>query len=188
MHEPLRLACRRACLSSLATAVEVRNEGPRSLFLFQADYIIRVLERLNMQSAKSALTPLPINLRLAQRDCPTSGPEGEDMKSVLYAPTVGSLMYAMVATRRRSRQQIYAQSRPIALERSQACVQISNWHKRPRHSFKPEPNLRHSRLHRLGLSWLRAQSDTISKSAMEQSHGSRNSRSAQLPQRPKLNM
>ena len=43
--------------------------------------------------------PLPINLRLSQRDCPTSGPEGEDMKSVPYAPIVGSLMYAMVATR-----------------------------------------------------------------------------------------
>ena len=29
----------------------------------------------------------------------TSGSEGEDMKSVPYAPVVGSLMYAMVATR-----------------------------------------------------------------------------------------
>ena len=53
----------------------------------------------NMQSAKSASTPLPINFQLSQRDCPTSGSEGEDMKSVLYAPAVGSLMYAMVATR-----------------------------------------------------------------------------------------
>ena len=42
--------------------------------------------------------PLPIHLRLSQRDCPISGSEGEDMKSVPYAPTVGSLMYAMVAT------------------------------------------------------------------------------------------
>ena len=29
----------------------------------------------------------------------TFGSEGEDIKSVPYAPTVGSLMYAMVATR-----------------------------------------------------------------------------------------
>ena len=29
----------------------------------------------------------------------TSGPEGEDMKSVPYAPPIGSLIYAMVATR-----------------------------------------------------------------------------------------
>ena len=30
-----------------------------------------------MQSAKSASTPLPVNFRLSQRTCPTSGPEGE---------------------------------------------------------------------------------------------------------------
>ena len=75
-----------------------RNRAKRQLFLSETDYIGRVLERFNMQSAKFASTPLPINLRLSQRDSPTSGPEGEDMKSVLYAPTVGSLIYAMVAT------------------------------------------------------------------------------------------
>ena len=35
------------------------------LFLSQTDYIGRVLELFNMQSAKSAATPLPINLRLS---------------------------------------------------------------------------------------------------------------------------
>ena len=75
------------------------------------------------------------------------------MNSVPYAPALGSLMYAMVATQLdishavgvkhvfryladtkdlctiptdRTGTQIYAQSRPIALERSQACVQISS--------------------------------------------------------------
>ena len=38
-------------------------------------------------------------LFLSQRDCPTFGLEGEDMKSVPYVPTVGPLMYAMVVTR-----------------------------------------------------------------------------------------
>ena len=52
-----------------------------------------------MLLAKFASTPLPISLRLSQRDCPTSDPKGEDMKSVPYAPAVGSLMYTMVATR-----------------------------------------------------------------------------------------
>ena len=75
-----------------------RHREKRQLFLSQTDYIRRVLERFNMQSTKSASTPLPINLRLSQRDWPTSGPEGEDMKSVPYVPTIGSLMYAMVAT------------------------------------------------------------------------------------------
>jgi hypothetical protein len=51
-----------------------------------------------MHSARSATTPLPANLRLSQ-DCPTPGLEGDHMKSILYAPVVGSLMYAMVMTR-----------------------------------------------------------------------------------------
>ena len=75
-----------------------RNRHRRQLFLSQTDYIRHVLERFNMQSAKSTSTPLHINLRLSQRDYPTSGPKGEDMKSVPYAPEVGSLMYAMLAT------------------------------------------------------------------------------------------
>ena len=52
-----------------------------------------------MHPAKFFSTPLPINLQISQRDCPTSSLEGEDMKSVPYASAVGSLMYAMVATR-----------------------------------------------------------------------------------------
>ena len=77
----------------------IRDRDKQQLFLSQTDYIGRVLEHFKMQSAKSASTPLPIILRLSQQDCPTSGPEGEDMKSAPYAPAVGSLMYAMVATR-----------------------------------------------------------------------------------------
>ena len=103
-----------------------RNLNRRQLFLCQTDYIRRVLERFNMTLVKSASTPLPINLRLSQRDCPTSGSEGEGMKSVPYAPAVHFLMYPMVATRTN-----IAQFRPVALERSQACVQIFGWHKRP---------------------------------------------------------
>ena len=52
-----------------------RNRAKRQLFLSQTDYIGRVLECFNMQSAKSSSTPLPIHLRLSQRDCPTSGSE-----------------------------------------------------------------------------------------------------------------
>jgi hypothetical protein len=52
-----------------------------------------------MHSAQSATTPLPTNLQLSRKDCPTLGPQGDHMKSVPYAPAVGSLMYVMVATR-----------------------------------------------------------------------------------------
>ena len=40
-----------------------RNHAKRQLFLSQTDYIGRVLESFNMRSAKSASTPLRINLR-----------------------------------------------------------------------------------------------------------------------------
>ena len=42
-----------------------RNSDKQQLFLSKTDYIGRVLERFNMQSTKSASTPLPINLRLS---------------------------------------------------------------------------------------------------------------------------
>jgi ATP-binding cassette subfamily B (MDR/TAP) protein 1 len=76
-----------------------QNSHSRQLYLSQSDYIQRILERFSMHSARSATTPLPANLRLSRKDCPTSGPEGDHMKSMPYAPVVGSLMYAMVATR-----------------------------------------------------------------------------------------
>ena len=41
------------------------NSDRRQRFLSQTNYIGRVLECFNMQSAKFASTPLPINLRLS---------------------------------------------------------------------------------------------------------------------------
>jgi hypothetical protein len=52
-----------------------------------------------MHLAQFATTPLPANLWLSQKDGPRPSPEGDHMKSVRYAPAVGSLMYVMVATR-----------------------------------------------------------------------------------------
>jgi ATP-binding cassette subfamily B (MDR/TAP) protein 1 len=75
------------------------NCHSRQLCLSQSDYIRRILERFSMHTARSAMTPLPANLRLSRKDCPTPGPEGDHMKSVPYAPAVGLLMYAMVAMR-----------------------------------------------------------------------------------------
>jgi ATP-binding cassette subfamily B (MDR/TAP) protein 1 len=69
------------------------------LYLPQSDYIRRILERFNMHMARFVTTPLPANLQLSRKECPTPGLEGDHIKSVPYAPAVGSLMYAMVATR-----------------------------------------------------------------------------------------
>jgi hypothetical protein len=62
-----------------------RNRHSRHLYLSQSAYIRRILERFNMHSAQSATTPLPANLRLSWKDCPTPGPEGDHMKLVPYA-------------------------------------------------------------------------------------------------------
>ena len=75
-----------------------RHREKRQLFLSKANYIRPILEPFNMQAARSTSTPLPAKLRLSQTYCPTSGPEGDNMKSVLYTLVVGSLMYAMVVT------------------------------------------------------------------------------------------
>jgi hypothetical protein len=76
-----------------------RNRHSRQFYLSQSDYIQRIVERFSMHTARSATTPLPANLQLSRKDCPTPGLEGDHMKSVPYAPDVGSLMYAMVVTR-----------------------------------------------------------------------------------------
>ena len=76
-----------------------RLQNQRQLFLSQTDYIRRVLECFNIQSAKSASTPLPISLQLPQRDCPTSSSKGEVMKLVPHTLIVDSLMHAMVVAR-----------------------------------------------------------------------------------------
>jgi hypothetical protein len=69
-----------------------RNCQSRQLCLSQSDYIRKILERFSMHSPRSAMTPLPANLQLSRKDCPTPGPEGDHMKSIPYAPAGGSLM------------------------------------------------------------------------------------------------
>ena len=107
---------RRACRASTASTVEIRNEGPRSGSSYPRNedhmgsdietvvaYVVRLrledTRALQPSYAKPATTPLPTNLRLSRKNSPTSALEGNHMKSVPYAPAVGSLMYAMVATR-----------------------------------------------------------------------------------------
>ena len=44
-------------------------------------------------------TPLPLYVKLNQKDCSKSDGEKAEMAKVPYASTVGSLMYAMIAMR-----------------------------------------------------------------------------------------
>ena len=67
-----------------------QNRNQRQLFLSQTDYIVRVLKRFSMQSAKTSSTTLPINLGLFQRDYLTSGSEGEVSISMLGTEIVSA--------------------------------------------------------------------------------------------------
>ena len=76
-----------------------RDRSCRLLFLSQKEYIDRVLERFHMEGGKAISTPLPPYAKLSHDDCPQTDVETAEMSRIPYASAVGSLMYAMVATR-----------------------------------------------------------------------------------------
>ena len=77
----------------------LRNRSKGVLFLSQQEYISKVLQRFNMEGGKTIGVPLPPYLKLSAEDSPTSDDEKAEMAKVPYASAVGSLIYAMVATR-----------------------------------------------------------------------------------------
>ena len=52
-----------------------------------------------MKKAKPVSTPLASHFKLSSKQSPANENEIYDMEKVLYASTIGSLMYAMVCTR-----------------------------------------------------------------------------------------
>lgn len=76
-----------------------RNRKKGILELSQELYIQKVLQRFNMLGGKAVSTPLPSNLKLSKDDSPKSDAEKKEMAKVPYSSAVGSLMFAMIATR-----------------------------------------------------------------------------------------
>ena len=76
-----------------------RDRCKRLLYLSQAEYIDKVLKRFNMERGKALSTPLPPYVKLSKNDCPMSDDEKAEMAKIPYSSAVGSLMYAMIATR-----------------------------------------------------------------------------------------
>ncbi|MCO5570232.1 hypothetical protein L7F22_023950 [Adiantum nelumboides] len=52
-----------------------------------------------MDRGKASSVPLPSYVKLSKQDCPESEEEKYEMEKISYASAVGSLMYAMIATR-----------------------------------------------------------------------------------------
>jgi len=67
-----------------------------------------------MQDCKPISTPLPINFKLSSSMSPSNKAERMEMSRVPYASTVGSLMFAMICTRRDIAQAVGAVSRYMA--------------------------------------------------------------------------
>jgi hypothetical protein len=76
-----------------------RDRKNGKLWLLQESYIEKVLDRFNMSKAKPVNSTLAGHLKLSSKQSPISEKEKEEMKKVLYASAVGSLMYAMVCMR-----------------------------------------------------------------------------------------
>ncbi|CAL2237889.1 unnamed protein product [Prunus armeniaca] len=76
-----------------------RDRTAGRIWISQAKYIQKVLEKFNMQEAKAISTPLAAHFKLSGQQCPKSEEKLQVMEKVPYANAVGCLMYAMVCTR-----------------------------------------------------------------------------------------
>ena len=58
-----------------------------------------VLKKFNMQEAKKGFSPMSHGIHLSKTQGPSTPDEKRRMDKILYASTIGSIMYAMVCTR-----------------------------------------------------------------------------------------
>ncbi|KAA0040367.1 gag/pol protein [Cucumis melo var. makuwa] len=77
----------------------IRDRKNKTLALSQATYIDKMLVRYSMQNSKKDLLPFRHGVHLSKEQCPKTPQEIEDMRRILYASAVGSLMYDMLYTR-----------------------------------------------------------------------------------------
>ena len=61
--------------------------------------VCKILKRFNVENVKRLSTPLSMHVKLSKDECPHSDHEKEFMNKFPYQSTVGSLMYAIMATR-----------------------------------------------------------------------------------------
>ena len=76
-----------------------RDRSNGCIYLSQSKYVCKILKRFNMENAKPLSTPLSMHVKLSKEECPKCDHEKEFMSKIPYQSTVGSLMYAIIATR-----------------------------------------------------------------------------------------
>ena len=104
-----------------------RNRSDGLLFLSQAEYLKKVLERFGYEDLKPVSTPLANHFKLTAKGDDADEEEQEFMQRIPYANMVGSLMYAMVCTRPdltlyQCCKQVYI----ISQERTLACSKVDS--------------------------------------------------------------
>jgi transposase InsO family protein len=77
----------------------LRDRANRAVTLGQGKYVQDIRKRFGMEDCKPRSTPLDANSKLTKDMAPKSAAELKDMEGIPYQQAVGSLMYAMVATR-----------------------------------------------------------------------------------------
>ena len=70
-----------------------------TLWLYQAKYIRKVLQRFNMSYAKTIRIPLANHFKLCKEHYPRTDEEKDFIAKVSYTSAIGSLMYVMVCRR-----------------------------------------------------------------------------------------
>jgi hypothetical protein len=88
------------CEASFIIGIEIhRDRSKGELGLSQKAYLEKVLKKYIMHGSKPSSAPIVKGDRFGNFQCPRNQYEIDQMKSVLYASAVGSLMYAQVCTR-----------------------------------------------------------------------------------------
>lgn len=76
-----------------------RDRRNGKLWLMQENYINKIVNKFNMNLAKSVVMPMPQNCKLSESQKPKNEEEMAEMEKIPYANAVGSIMYAMICTR-----------------------------------------------------------------------------------------
>ncbi|GBL60415.1 Retrovirus-related Pol polyprotein from transposon TNT 1-94 [Araneus ventricosus] len=76
-----------------------QNVKNGQITMSQSKYIENVLEKFNMQDAKTVKTPLDPNVKLTKEMCPKTEAEKAEMSLYPYRSLIGSLMYLAICTR-----------------------------------------------------------------------------------------
>ncbi|GAA0155422.1 transmembrane signal receptor [Lithospermum erythrorhizon] len=76
-----------------------RDRSNKLLWLLQEKYVLKVLQRFNMDSSKEVNCPLGTHFKMSTELSPHSKEEQLAMQKIPYASAIGSLMYAMICTR-----------------------------------------------------------------------------------------